>query len=233
MLLLCLEQRCGVQAKNCRTVMHPECAGLPGVPDADWFCPKHHAAAKAGKAAKKGPAKAAKVATASGTAKASAPKGKPAKDSGRKEGHSKKKPKREGSSGLAGQSSAEDSAPVPKKQKREGSSAAAKPSSAEDAALPPHVPKKPRNAGSASGVAMQSSGEDATVPTVPKKKRRLVKAGDAQQAQQANGTAEGSARAQEKGSAAPQTVLPKKPEGKAGKPSVGLKVKLKQAKAPE
>ena len=204
-VLLCLEQRCGLQAKNCRTVMHPECAGLSSIPDSDWFCPKHRAAAKAGKAAKKASAKTAKAAAAAVPTKASAAKGKPAKESGRKEGPSKKKLKREGSSGLAGQSSAEDSVPAPKKQKRDGGSGAAK----------------------------QSSAEDAAAPAVPKKKRRLVKAGDFQRAQQANGTTEGSAGAQEKGSAAQQSVAPKKLEGKAAKPSVGLKVKLKKAKAPE
>lgn len=38
-----------MQAKNCRTVMHPECAGLPGIPKGDWYCREHASAAKAGK----------------------------------------------------------------------------------------------------------------------------------------------------------------------------------------
>jgi hypothetical protein len=33
------------QARSCRVVMHPECAGLPGVPEGDWFCPEHAAQA--------------------------------------------------------------------------------------------------------------------------------------------------------------------------------------------
>lgn len=142
--------------------MHPECAGLPGVPEGDWYCPKHASAAKAGKATKKAPAK-------PGRAPAGPPKGKEANGQ-------KKKQKREESS-LARQSSIEETAPV------------------------------------------------------PKKKKKLVKAGNLQKAQAERAGEDGR---QIEDSASEQAAQSgKKQEGKAGKPSVGLKVKLKKAKAPE
>lgn len=40
------------QGKGCRVVMHPSCAGLAAVPEGDWLCPEHAAAAEKRKAAK-------------------------------------------------------------------------------------------------------------------------------------------------------------------------------------
>ncbi len=159
------------QAKNCRTVMHPECAGLSGIPEGDWYCSKHKNASsgKGGKAARKAPAKPGKAA-------ADKPKGKapPAKEP----------------------------AKLPKKQQH----------------------KKERQEKEAS-LARQSSAEGSAPP--PKKKRKLVKAGDLHRQLESKASAPAKDKAPE-----PAKPAAKKQESKPGKPSLGLKVKLKKAKAP-
>ena len=150
--------------------MHPECAGLPGIPEEDWHCPKHrHASSgKGGKAAKKAPAKPGKAAADKPPAKG------PGKEAVR---------------------------PPKKLQKRE---------------------RQEKEA----SLARQSSGEGSAPP--PKKKKRLVKAGELHK--QLETRESGPAKVKPTDMAKPAA---KKQEGKPTKPSLGLKVKLKKAKAPE
>lgn len=152
--------------------MHPECAGLPGIPEEDWLCPKHrHASSGKGGKTKKAPAKPAQ-------APADKPRAKgPAKEAVKPPKKQHKKERKEMESSLARQSSAEGSAPP------------------------------------------------------PKKKRKLVKAGELHR--QLESKAIGPARDKATESAEPAKPAAKKQEGKPAKPSLGLKVKLKKAKAPE
>ena len=110
-----------------------------------------------------------------------------------------------------------------------GRAAADKPQAkgpAKEAAGPPKKLQKKERQEKEPSHARQSSAEGSAAP--PKKKKRLVKAGDLHKQLESKDSGPAKAKASE--AAKPAA---KKQEGKATKPSLGLKVKLKKAKAPE